>query len=114
MRNCFNRHQLQPDIAWGNAEWLQVPGDLKHVMKIDDVKFYRCPIAVITPYSWQLLQLVNDTTNGDCDLLPVPPGHPALAEIAERPEAYREAVRIVKSERMAWRNKQIKESSRGR
>lgn len=89
----------------GEQEWLTVPAKLRHCLKIEyaATKFYQCPISSITPYSWQLLQLVNDTITADGDLQPLCPGHPALAEIAARPQAWREAVRIVKAERAAYR-----------
>lgn len=85
-----------------------MPQGLRHVLKMDDLKFFRCPVSVITRASWDLLQLVNDTTSSDGDILQLPcPG-----SYLDQPERYREAVRIVKTERAAWRRQEA-EKKRG-
>lgn len=112
-RNCYNRHQLSVDLLQGAEEWQQVPGSLRHVLKLGDIKYFQCPVSLITPYSTSLLQLVTDTINADGDLLPLCDGHPALLEIAQRPNAWREAVRIVKIERAEHRKQELERSRNG-
>lgn len=87
----------------GRDEWLQVPAGLRHVLKIDDLKFYQCPVSCITPRTWRMLRTVNETTNADGDILHLPyPG-----TILEQPEWYREAVQIVRSERARHRREEM-------
>jgi len=65
------------------------------VLKIDDLKFFECPQSAVKPRSWHLLSLVTETTDADGNILHLPyPG-----TILDQPGRYREAVRIVKSER---------------
>lgn len=91
-----------------------MPRDVPYALKLEDLKYYQCPVSVITSYSWELLRLVNDTVNNDGDLLPLCPGHPAIDEIAQRPRAWQEAVRIVKSERAAHRQREMEKTRNGK
>lgn len=95
----------------GREEWLQVPADLKFAAKMGDMKFYRCPLASITPETWALLELVNDcisAEHGDLIQLPYP------GTVADQPEKFREAVRIVRSERAQWRQQKMEALKDGR
>lgn len=91
----------------GKDEWCQVSSTVRHVLKIDDVKFYECPASAITARSWQLMRLVNETTGGDhTDILHLPcPG-----TILDQPPWYREAVQIVRHERAAHRAKMMEKN----
>jgi hypothetical protein len=109
-RNCANRNGLLPDLAHGKDEWLQIPADLKHSVKFGDLKFYACPLLLITPETWSLLEMVNDcisAEHGDIINLPYP------GTLTEQPAYFREAVRIVRAERAAWRNEQMEARKHG-
>lgn len=78
------------------------------MLKLGDVKFYRCPISSITPFSWRLLRLANETTNGETEYLNIAHLPGLVEEIQEIGEGkYREAVQIVKAERAAHRKKMM-------
>lgn len=83
----------------GPDEWnLWVPTSYHdyEVVKIDDLKFFVCPLTYITRRSWELLDLVNETTNletGQVAFLPCPGSY------LEQPGWYREAVQIKRGER---------------
>lgn len=85
----------------GGDEWNRLVPTSYHdheVLKIDDLKFFVCPLSFITPRSWEMLGLVNETTSGEtCEILHLPfPG-----SYLEQPEWYREAVRIKRGERLS-------------
>lgn len=107
LRNCHNRHDLSWSIALEAAEWRQVPPEVRPVLHgedFDDLRFYQCPVSCITADTWELLALVDETTNAEGDILHLPcPG-----TILDQPGVYREAVRIVKSERAAARRRGLK------
>lgn len=100
---------MAPDIAIGAAEWLQVPASIKPVLKSGDIKFYRCPLSVITPRSWQLIALVNDciTADGDIIRLPADFGDPLPIPL------FREIVKMVRAERASWRREQQERRTNG-
>lgn len=86
-----------------------MPADLRPVLKLGDIKFYRCPLGSITPASWQLLHLVQETTNADGDIIQLPyPG--ALLDQTPR---YREAVRIMRAEKARHRQEQMEKTRHG-
>jgi hypothetical protein len=104
LRNCHNRQRLN----WGivdKSEWLQIPGDLRPVLKLDDLKFYQCPVSSISQKTWQILELVNETTNAECDILHLP----YQGTILDQPIFYREAVKIVRNERNKHRQRKMDE-----
>lgn len=80
-------------------EWdLVVPREYHdhEVCKIDDLKFFVCPVDFITRRTWNILGLVNETTNlenGALVHLPFPGSY------LEQPEWFREAVKIKRCER---------------
>lgn len=75
------------------------------VLKIDDLKFFACPVSFITARSRQLLELVNETCDletGKIDHLPYP------GTITQQPDWYREAVKIKRNERLSeWYAEEI-------
>jgi hypothetical protein len=114
-RNCQNRQGLIHPVLIGAEEWRQVSKTLRHALKIDDLKFFVCPLSYITPQSWDLLALVNETTDSESgQYLNI--GHlPGLAaEIQKAGEGrYREAVRIKRNERHSrWFTERLKEKSK--
>lgn len=98
--NCHNRQRLRHVLLQGADEWRLVPTTLKHVVKIDDLKFFECPGSVITRSTWQILDLLNECLdeNGSIKhLLPGPgdePGH-----IFNQPGWFRTAAKLVRIER---------------
>jgi hypothetical protein len=75
------------------------------VLKIDDLKFFACPLSFISSKSWQMLELVNETTDletGRILHLPYP------GTITQQPEWYREAVKIKRNERLSeWYSEEL-------
>ncbi len=118
-RNCGNLKGLRYPTLYGSDEWNQwVPAsyhDLE-VLKVDDLKFFVCPLSFITSRSWELLELVNETTrgeNGEIIHMPLPGSY------LEQPGWYREAVRIKRGERLSeWfaelHQKRMKEQANGK
>jgi hypothetical protein len=74
------------------------------------LKFLACPLSTITTQTWDVLNLVNDCTDGDGNLLNLP----FAGSVLEQPEWFREAVRIVRSERAEWRKQQMEDAKRDR
>lgn len=97
----------------GKDEIMQVPASLKPALKLGDIKFYHCPMSCITPFSWQLLELVNETIDGDGNFVNI--GHlPSLAEEIQTigEQKYREAVKIARSERARHRKEEFDKTKR--
>jgi hypothetical protein len=85
-------------MAHGADEWNELDSDLPSpVLKIDDLKVFECPISLVTPWSWQMLRMVNLTTNAAGDILREP--YPERGGIRMQPPWYHEAVDMVRSER---------------
>lgn len=86
-----------------------VSSTLRHVLKVADTKFFECPQSAVKSKTWQILSLVNETTGGEnTDILHLPyPG-----TILDQPPWFREAVRIVASERNRHRREQMEKSGR--
>jgi len=93
-RNCRNRAGMQQEIVL-KADWLTVDSRIRTFQKIQDVKFYACPVGCITGKTWKILQMVNDTTDGDCNILHLP----YAGTFVDQPDWYKQAVRIVRSAR---------------
>jgi len=74
------------------------------VKKAGPVIFYECPLSYITAKTWQLLQVVNDTTDGDCNIMIAYTDGPYLTQ----PDWYKEAVRIVRGARAEYRAEKLK------
>jgi len=94
----------------GPVEWRRVTSlHGKPAAKIDDLKFFECPGSAITRSTWQILALVNETTDREGNILHLPyPG-----TILDQPPWYREAVRIVASERNStWFRAEAKEAAK--
>ena len=103
-RNCRNHKRLNYLIATGRAEWLLVSGGIPHVVKVLDTKFYACPSSIITRKTWKILELVNDTTDAETNIINLPfPG-----AYLDQPPWYREAVRIVRTQRARYRKEKTK------
>lgn len=101
-KNCNNRQGRIKTIVH-KSEWLKWPENLKHVDKWGDLKFFECPRSAITNRTWELIGLVNETTNLEGEVLHLPFDGTWL----DQPEFYRTAVQIVKRERIDHKNKQI-------
>lgn len=82
------------------------------VLKIDSLKFFSCPTSFITARSWELLELVNETTDletGTILHLPFP------GSLTQQPEWYREAVKIKKAERLSeWYAEKLEQRMKDR
>jgi hypothetical protein len=87
----------------GEQEWLSVTEELEDVLKIDDLKFFACPISTITTRTWQILDLVNETTDDETTKII---HMPRPGTILDQPHWYREAVKIVRAERNRHRSEQ--------
>jgi hypothetical protein len=73
-------------------------------MKFGEVKFYQCPVSLITPKTWEILKIVNTTTNGDCNIIFPYKG----ASYTEQPRWYLQAVEIVRQARAANQRQRVK------
>lgn len=86
------------------------------MLKIDNLKFFQCPLSYITPRSWRILDLVVETTSGETgEILHLPYSGSYL----EQPAWYREAVKIRRNERLStWFNdlmeRKAKDKANGR
>ena len=68
--------------------------DLKP-LKTQTGRFYACPVSVITENTRSIMDLVNNTTDIDCNILHMPfPG-----SYLDQPRWYRDAVNIIRNER---------------
>jgi len=87
-------------------EWLEWPSKIRPVEKWGDIKLYECPLTCITPRTWEILRLVNETTNIDGDVQHMPfPG-----AWLEQPRWYRQAVSIVKRERAEHKRREMEKA----
>ena len=95
-RNCYNKKGVRHSvISKKDKRFFCRELDQYRVAKVNDLLFYECPLSFITPKTWKILQLVNDTTDGDCNIMALPyPG-----AYTEQPDWYREAVRVVRTAR---------------
>jgi hypothetical protein len=95
-------------------EWnLTVPAGYHdhEVLKIDDLKFFVCPISFIASKSWEILELVNETTDPETGRIEHLPYAGALTE---QPGWYREAVKIKRTERHSeWFTEKLSEKMKG-
>lgn len=83
-------------------EWNRVPIDYHdlEVRKIDDLKFFSCPLSVITGETWELLKQVNICTNAAGEIVHLP--EPEFSILDQSPR-FLKAVEIVRRERnSAW------------
>ena len=103
-KNCHNKKELKTEISTGRKEWLSISSDIPHVVKILDTKFYTCPLSVITRKTWKLLELVNDTTDPETNIVTLPYPGAYLAQ----PSWYRVAVRIIRTERAKYRKEKAR------
>ena len=109
LRNCHNRAGYEQTLLEGADEWRSIPASRKHALKIPwaPTKFMACPLCVITPTTWDVLNLVNDCASAEnTDLLHLP----YACTILEQPPWFREAVKIVRAERGAFRAHKMDES----
>jgi hypothetical protein len=105
VRNCHN-HKNFASLILLKSEWKEVTANHHHssVLKIGDLKFMSCPVSTITTDTWDILALVSETTDGDCNILNLP----FAGTIIEQPQWYRQAVKIVKSERAKHQQERLK------
>lgn len=101
-RNCKNRKKLRYETA-EREEWKQT-ANTQHVEKVLDTKFYACPNSIITGKTWQILKLVNETVDADCNILHLPYEGAYL----DQPPWYREAVIIVRANRYRYNKEKVK------
>jgi hypothetical protein len=85
-------------------DWKSVSVKLRSVLKVGDLKFFECPMSVISKQTWAVLGIVNETTDGDCNILHMP----FVGTIFDQPQWYRTAVKLVKSERSNNQRERLK------
>jgi hypothetical protein len=111
LRNCRNRNKLKHEILQGGDEWRLVTSRLRHVLKVDDIKFFSCPLAVVTQKTWQIMKLVNECISAEHgDIIQLPFGGALL----DQPTWFRQAVEIVRQERAEHRRKEMEKIRNGR
>jgi hypothetical protein len=89
----------------GIDEWRAVPVAYHRMQlqKFGDLKLFECPTSFITSRTWQIIALVNESTNSEGDILHLPfPG-----TLLEQPIWYREARRMVQAERHSEWNREL-------
>jgi hypothetical protein len=103
-KNCHNRHRVKHPILKGKNEWIMVTSTLRPIVKVDDIKFYECPVSAISHRTWQRIRLVNETTDPEhTNILHLPfPG-----TFLDQPPWYRQTVQIVRQERAANRQREL-------
>ncbi len=101
-RNCGNQIGYRQTL-WLKEEWKDLPTDIRHVEKWDDLKLLECPLSVITAQSWEILRIVNSTINGEGDITVLP----YEGAFLDQPQWYRQAVEIVRRERAEHRRREI-------
>lgn len=105
-RRCANNEGIKHGILVGPHEFYLPTKTLRPVQKIDNVKFYRCPIKLLTNRTWRIISTVNDVMDGDGRIYNLPfPG-----TWLEQPLWFRQAVRITRRERSEWQRKQIEKA----
>jgi hypothetical protein len=79
-------------------EWEQVPTSYHdyEVRKIEDLKFFACPISTITGATWDLLRQVNICCNAAGEIIHLP--EPEYSVLDQSPR-FLQAVEIVRRER---------------
>ena len=60
-----------------------------------DLKLYACPLTTITKLTWDILDLVNQTTDDKGKIIHMP----YKGAYLEQPEWYRDAVKLTQRER---------------
>lgn len=102
VRNCDNVNGYKKTLS-NKGEWGLWPPALKPAIKLGDLKLYECPLTAITGRTWDIIRIVNQTTDDSGKILHMPyPG-----SYLEQPEWYREAVEITQRERAEHRRKQL-------
>lgn len=96
-RNCHNRKGFKYPIA--EKKLWNITAKIPHVVKVLDVKFHACPVSSITGKTWQILKLVNETTDENGNILHLPYEGAYL----DQPQWYRDAVSISKRLRIEYR-----------
>jgi hypothetical protein len=74
-----------------------------------DLKLYECPLTTITDLTWQIIRIVNQTTDDNGKILHLP----YQGAYLDQPEWYRTAVEITQRERAEHQRKQL-EAQRGK
>lgn len=88
-------------------EWHLVPANRRQVLKVGDLKLFECPLSCITLQTWSILGLVNETTDGDGNILHLP----LAGAYLDQPEWYRVAVRIRRTEIAEHRRKALEKGN---
>jgi hypothetical protein len=96
-RNCGNRKKLLHEILV-SEEWDRVPLAYHdhEVRKIEDLKFFACPVSTITGNTWDLIRQVNLCCNSEGQIIHLP--EPELSILNQSPR-FLQAVEIVRRER---------------
>jgi hypothetical protein len=71
-------------------------------LKFNEVIFKQCPVSAITPKTWEILRIVNTTTDGECNIILPYRG----SSYKDQPKWYLQAVEIVRNARA--KNQRIK------
>jgi hypothetical protein len=85
-------------------DWRSISTAHRAVLKLGDLKFFECPVSAITRKTWDILALVNETTDGDGNILHLP----FEGTIIEQPDWYRQAVKLSKKERADNQRERLK------
>lgn len=98
-------------LLQGLDEWITVSTKARDILKLGDMKFMACPVSTITPRTWQLIKLVNETTSAEnCEILHLP----FEGGLLDQPIWYRQAVEIVRHERAEHRAEEMEKIRDGR
>jgi hypothetical protein len=101
-RNCHNRKGRRDNIL-EKLEWQTASRDIRAI-KIGEVKFYRCPISTITRKTWEILKVINATTDVDGNIIIPYVGQ----SYTDQPEWYKQALNIVTHIRATSRKTEAK------
>jgi hypothetical protein len=90
------------DVISERWEWSGRPRSLKHVLKGIGVKLYECPTTAITKETWDIIKIVNATTDEN--------GFPTninLESYQRLPTWYKQATEITQQMRSDHRRAQL-------
>lgn len=78
------------------------------MLKIEETKFFQCPLQAISGRTWRMLEIAGETTdhNGNVVQRPYPGAYQS------QPAWYRHAVRVLRNEKTAkWFNDMVRKKA---
>lgn len=105
-KNCHNRQKRKETIVFKD-DWGKWPKKLKFMAKWGEgpttIKFFECPKSAITRKTWEILALVEQTTdyNPSCRGTSIA-ALPFEGAWLDQPPWYRQAFKIVRDERITY------------